>query len=333
MTTRSVLRNSSKKRATSRRRSAAATRGRRYVCGNFAGPRQRLDKVPRVLVDVGVVERKRVGEVCEETAEQRRIHARRDRQEQIRVLGCRGAPRIDHDQFGAALALGRSHPLIQHRMAPRRVRAHQHDQIGFVEILVDTGHGVGAEGAAVAGDGRGHAQAGIGVDVGRAEEALHQLVGDVVVLGEQLPGEIERDRVRSVTIDDRAQPVAQRRRAPCPNRRARANHPPAAASDAAGAGRATASRQVRNPSSTAVRNSPGARGRPRSSRRRCRPAPPAPRSRPRNMDTSCARPGDAQGRAFMPASRRLGRSPAEIGITQRVARRRIGRRRGPRGTT
>ena len=87
-------------------------------------------------------------------------------------------------------------------MAPGGVGADQHDQVGLVEILVAAGHGVGAEGAAVAGDRRGHAQPRIGVDVGRADKALHQLVGDVIILGQQLAGEIERDRVRAIALDD-----------------------------------------------------------------------------------------------------------------------------------
>ena len=71
-------------------------------------------------------------------------------------------------------------------MAPREVRAHEHAEIGLVEILVGAGHGIGAEGAPVPRDGRGHAEPRVRVDVGRADETLHQLVGDVVVLGQKL---------------------------------------------------------------------------------------------------------------------------------------------------
>ena len=83
-------------------------------------------------------------------------------------------------------------------MAPGEVRADQHDEIGLLEILVAAGHRVGAERALVAGDRRGHAQPRVGVDVGRADEALHQLVGDVVVLGQQLAGDVEGDAVGAV---------------------------------------------------------------------------------------------------------------------------------------
>ena len=37
-------------------------------------------------------------------------------------------------------------------MAPGGVRAGQHDEVGFLEILIDAGNDVLAEGAAMAGD-------------------------------------------------------------------------------------------------------------------------------------------------------------------------------------
>jgi hypothetical protein len=37
-------------------------------------------------------------------------------------------------------------------MAPGRVRAGQHDQIGFLEILIDARHDIFTEGASVPGD-------------------------------------------------------------------------------------------------------------------------------------------------------------------------------------
>ncbi len=83
----------------------------------------------------------------------------------------------------------------QHRMAPGRIGADQHQQIGFVEILIAAGHGVGAEGAAlVAGDRGGHAEPRVAVQVVGPQQPLRELVGDVVVLGQQLAGEVEGDR-------------------------------------------------------------------------------------------------------------------------------------------
>ncbi len=47
-------------------------------------------------------------------------------------------------------------------------------------------------------DGRGHAETRIGVDVGRADVALHQLVGDVIIFRQDLAGNVEGDTVRTV---------------------------------------------------------------------------------------------------------------------------------------
>ena len=90
--------------------------------------------------------------------------------------------------------------------------------VGQFQVLVAAGHGVGAEGALVAGHRRGHAQARIGVDVGAADEALHQLVGDVIILRQQLAGDVKGDRVRAMFADDARETVARRHPAPCPSR-------------------------------------------------------------------------------------------------------------------
>ncbi len=47
----------------------------------------------------------------------------------------------------------------------------------------------------------GHAQTRIGVDVAGADEALRKLVGDVVILGQQLSRDIECHAVRPVGFD------------------------------------------------------------------------------------------------------------------------------------
>ena len=115
---------------------------------------------------------------------------------------------------GAALVFRSDHPLVQDRMAPRRIGADQHDEVGLVEVAVDARHRIGAESAPVACDRRRHAKPRVGIDIGRAEKTFHQLVGDVIILGQQLAGQIKRNRVRPVAVEDRAQSVrdlAQRR--------------------------------------------------------------------------------------------------------------------------
>ena len=113
-----------------------------------------------------------------------------------------GATRIDkNDLQSGPLLLSRRDALIKDRVAPGEIGADQDDEVGELEILVASGHGVGPEGALVSGDGRRHAQPRVGVDIGRADEPLHQLVGDVVVLGEELSRDVERHRVGAVVAD------------------------------------------------------------------------------------------------------------------------------------
>ncbi len=202
--------------------------------------------------------------------------------EEIGFVAGRGAARIDDDDLGAAPRARVEHAAEEDRVAPGRVRADEDDEVGLVEVLVAAGHRVGAESAPVAGDRRRHAQPRIGVDVARADEALHQLVGDVVVLGEELAREVEGDGVGPVLRGDAREALRGRGRAPRPNSRA------CRRSSGAGAGRrARASRRARTPSSTAGRSSTDARGRPRSRRRRARRGGRSRRSRRRNTGMWC----------------------------------------------
>ena len=125
---------------------------------------------------------------------------------QIRQVGARGAARIDrHHAHRRTLLLRLRQSLIGNRMGPGGVGAHQHHQIRLGEIFITAGYRVRAKGALVAHHRRGHAEARVGVDIGRAEIALHQLVGDVVILGEQLAGGVDRHRLRTVLLDNGAQ--------------------------------------------------------------------------------------------------------------------------------
>lgn len=86
----------------------------------------------------------------EEAGEQRRVGAGLEAEEQIDIAGGVGTARVDHDHARAALPTVLQHALEQHGMAPGRIRADEDEQVGLVEILVAAGHGVGAEGAAMA---------------------------------------------------------------------------------------------------------------------------------------------------------------------------------------
>ncbi len=111
-------------------------RGRGEVGRDLARARERVLEPRRVRVDVAIVERAAVGEMHEQAAEQRRVHAGRDAEKEVGILGGGGAARIDHHDLGAALALVPDHALEQHGMAPGRVRADENEQVGRVEIVV-----------------------------------------------------------------------------------------------------------------------------------------------------------------------------------------------------
>ena len=141
-------------------------------------------------------------------------------------------------------------PVPHDRVAGRGVGAEQEQHVGLVDVGVGRRRAVGAERARVARDRAGHAQARVGVDVVGAEEALGQLVDRVVVLGQQLAGDVERDLVgldvaaacaRSTPIDraPAAGPPAlvRRSRATSASSRGRARARPRAAASACGRSR------------------------------------------------------------------------------------------------
>ena len=167
-------------------------------------------------------------------------------------------------------------------MAPSRVGTDQHDQIGRVEILIAARHRVRPECTPMTGNGRRHAEPRVGIDVGRAEKAFHQFVGDVIVLGQQLPGEIERDRLGPVAFDDAVEPAGHAAE------RTRPVDPCAAFRRAGAASGATAAhpdpgfRRAPHLWSRHGQSWRGGRDHRRSSRPRDHPAPPTSRIQPRS---------------------------------------------------
>jgi len=156
-----------------------------------------------MLRDKCSVKGARTRQTPQEAEKQRHVSAGRDGQMQVRDLARRRATRIDIDDERAAAPLfaRRRQALKQHRVAPGEVGADQHDEIGLLEIFVDARHDVGAEGAAMAGDGGRHAEPRIRVDISGADESLHQLVGDVIILREDLARHVEGDGIWTMTLD------------------------------------------------------------------------------------------------------------------------------------
>ncbi|MEY9435348.1 hypothetical protein ABIF14_002439 [Bradyrhizobium elkanii] len=94
----------------------------------------------------------------------------------------------------------------------------------MLEILVAARHGVAAERALVPGDAGGHTQPRIGVDIGGADETLGELVDDVIVLGQELAGDIERDRIGPVLPDDPVKAIGDAIKRVVPRRRRAVHH-------------------------------------------------------------------------------------------------------------
>jgi hypothetical protein len=141
-------------------------------------------------------------QVRQQAVEQQGIASRFDRQMQIGDLAGGGLARIDDDDLEIGiLFFGLADALVNDGMAPGGVRADQDDQGRQFQVLVIAGHRIAAEGALMAGDAGGHAQARVGVDVGRTDKALHELVGDVIIFREQLAGNIKRHAVGAVLAD------------------------------------------------------------------------------------------------------------------------------------
>ena len=156
-----------------------------------------------------------------EAAEQGQVGAGTDRQVQVGGIAGGGGARVGgHQPQGVAhLALAFEQPLEEHRMALGGVGADQQHQGGGVEVVVAAGGAIGAEAAAVAGHGRTHAQARVGIEVVAAEGALEQLVGGVVVLAEELAGAIDRQGARAPIRQGGADALHQDREGPLPGDR------------------------------------------------------------------------------------------------------------------
>ena len=148
-------------------------------------------------LDIGAVDHASPHQVGQQSVPQPNVGLRRQGQVQIGPLGCVRAAGIDH-HMALTARTGGLQPAEQDGMRPGGVVSGEDHQIGEVQVLIASRHQVSAERQFVRHDGRGHAKPRVGVDVPRADKALHQLVGRVVVLGQQLAGNVERHRIWTV---------------------------------------------------------------------------------------------------------------------------------------
>ncbi len=144
----------------------------------------------------------------QQAVEQRQIGAWLDLQEEVGAFGGGGASGVDDDQLGAGLQpVG--HPQVKDRMAVGHVRPGDEEQVGAVEVGVGARWAVGAERLLETGSRACHAQPRVRLDMHRSQEALGQLGGQILRLDGHLARYVECDGIRSVLVDDGAQPSSR----------------------------------------------------------------------------------------------------------------------------
>jgi len=100
------------------------------------------------------------------------------------------------------------------RMRDRRIGAGDQQAVGKADVLIRAWRRVGSERLLVARHRRRHAEARAGVDVVRADQRFCQLAEDVVVLGQQLVGNVEGNAVRPALPSNSSAMGAGRRAGP-----------------------------------------------------------------------------------------------------------------------
>ena len=159
------------------------------VRGNGVAVDQRL---PQHHVEHGVI--------------QRDVGTGQDREMQVGLSRGVGAARIDHDQLQVRVGLARRLDAAeQDRVRIGRVRSGDENRPGVIDVVVAAWRRIGTQRDLVARHRGRHAQARIGVDVVGADQPLGKLVEDVIRLGGELAGNIERHRIGAVFLDDRTE--------------------------------------------------------------------------------------------------------------------------------
>ncbi|MNM51242.1 hypothetical protein D3C81_622970 [compost metagenome] len=90
-------------------------------------------------------------------------------------------------------------------MTVGHVRADDEEHLGTIKVLIAARRSVGPQRLLVAAAGAGHAQARVGFDVAAADEAFGQFVDQVLGLQRHLPGDVERQGIGPMLVNDCAQ--------------------------------------------------------------------------------------------------------------------------------
>ncbi len=97
-------------------------------------------------------------QVAQQAVEQTHIGSRSQRQMQIGQIAAVGITGVDHNDFkGRIVFLCLANALKSHRVAPSRVGADQHQQIGRFQVFIIARNGIRAESAFISDHGGRHA--------------------------------------------------------------------------------------------------------------------------------------------------------------------------------
>ena len=142
-------------------------------------------------------------QLVQHRAEQRRVGARPDAEEEVGRAGQRHDPRVLHDQLGAAVA-GPPDVARGDRERLGDVRAGDPHHVGERDVAPRVGAAVDAERLLVAGAGRHHAVAAVVVEVGGVQGEAGELADQVALLVGQRDARQHGERVVAVGLLDAA---------------------------------------------------------------------------------------------------------------------------------
>ena len=129
-----------------------------------------------MLFNVGLIDLAAADDLAKDEVENREVRIRTEDDDEVGEV--RRARTMRRELNDARVLVGKAavgHARPEHRMSFSRVVAPENDGVGLFNVGVAVGRFVNAEGLVEADHGGRHAEARIGVDVVRAEAALHEL--------------------------------------------------------------------------------------------------------------------------------------------------------------
>ena len=150
-------------------------------------------------VDVVAVDQAVADEDVGDAVEQRDVGARLDGEMDVGHHRGLGDARVDDDERAWLVPVVAFEALAEDGVVVGDVGADQQDDVGGLHVGVGAGWAVAAEGELVAGDGGGHAERGVAVVVAGAEAELDELAEGVELLGDELAGADDAERVVAVS--------------------------------------------------------------------------------------------------------------------------------------